>query len=186
MTKNQIEFGKLQEQKRTNLENERILEEHNRLTRAETERRNRADEAIREMMNVINAQHYSRSDAEARRSNLSKEQLNYLSYYENQMHNRETEDILRQQNAINQQNADTATGRASYQNLTDVANAGRANAQAGQANAQAGYYQAQTDYLGNKDRREQAQLGLETIDTGAKVIKTVVDTALQFIPLLGD
>lgn len=197
MTRNQIEFSKLQELRRSNAANERIAEEHNTRTRAETERSNRAREAetersnraserIRDYTNVINAQHFSASDAEARRHNVAQEGLGFVNAMETQAHNRETESIQQQQNAINQQNADTASGRAANQNAADAASANRSNAQAGAASAQQVYFQQQTAYTRNRDLRETAQMGLNALDTGARVLNSVTQSAVRFVPLFGD
>lgn len=66
MTHNQIDFQRLQEEKRSNRAKETETAYHNRVTEAETERHQRADESIRSTTNLINAQHYAFSDTTTR------------------------------------------------------------------------------------------------------------------------
>lgn len=62
MTKNQIDYMKLEEDRR-----------HNQAVERETKRTNEANEAIKQTSNAINERHYQYSDAEAARHNLAYE-----------------------------------------------------------------------------------------------------------------
>lgn len=75
MTKNQIDYQRLEEERY-----------HNRMVEQETARTNKANEEIKAQSNVINAEHYMRSDTETARSNQAREA-------ETQRHNYQTEQI---------------------------------------------------------------------------------------------
>lgn len=75
MTKNQIDYQKLEEERY-----------HNRMVEQETARTNKANEEIKAQSNVINAAHYSTMDAETSRSNRAHEA-------ETMRHNQQAEQI---------------------------------------------------------------------------------------------
>lgn len=89
MTHNQIDYAKLQEDKRHNVE----VESNNRNVLAENTRHNKAVEQIQHEANIINQSHYARMDAENARHNQSVEA-------ETNRHNIAMEGIQNRQNQL--------------------------------------------------------------------------------------
>lgn len=75
MTRNQIEYWKLVEDKRHNQETERENNRSNVARESENTRTNVANESIKRQANLINQQHFGRSDQETNRHNIAMEQL---------------------------------------------------------------------------------------------------------------
>lgn len=93
MTQNQIAFQRHLEEKRHNLAVEQETNRYNVSSLAETATHNRATEANQRDANVINAQHFIRSDFENARHNTATERNEQFKAQEQARHNRESESV---------------------------------------------------------------------------------------------
>lgn len=147
MTQNQIRFQELQESRRSNLANEEIKRESNRITQSHYQ----GDEAIRSRSNDISAEanlitqgHYQRMDSETVRSNKAKEKL---TSEQNKIASRNAD--------TNALNAETNKGNLKVnQQLANIrgyeAETGRMNVAVNQQNANTNLLNAQENIRHNK------------------------------------
>lgn len=166
MTKNQIEWLSLQEA----ITHNRISEAQNQRTIAETAKHNRADENIRGETNIvnrehyersdaINAAHYERSDAETQRTNRANEDIKRGELAESITSHRNSERINWANAAINQQNADINARNASTNAYNAAINARNADTNA--RNASTNAYNAETSRIATNSSVEKAKAEIE-------------------------
>lgn len=136
MTRNQIDYWKLQESKRSNLVGEQ-----------ETQRHNRATESVQERTLGESVRHNVATEGETNRHNLQTEAQSANDLLEKSRSNRAQEEIARQRNAISQ-------GQ-----LLEQQRSNRANEAIGRSNATSNLINANT----NKTYRT-GELALNTSD----------------------
>lgn len=147
MTHNQIDYAKLQEDKRHNQE----VELNARNVLAENVRHNKEAERIQNEANIINSNHYANMDAENARHNQQVEA-------ETNRHNIAMEGIQQRQNQLTaQQNAIRLQELAETEaHNTEMEWIGHTNAQANLINANAADRNATTNFL-NSGTQSNAQ-----------------------------
>lgn len=80
MTRNQIDYWRLQEEKRHAKTQERETERANRAESKDRRLSSMLDRAVRSQQNVINSEHYLRMDTETKRHNVEQERLQALAH----------------------------------------------------------------------------------------------------------
>lgn len=154
MTHNQIDYAKLQEDKRHNQE----VELNARNVLAENVRHNSETERIQSETNVINSNHYANMDAESARHNQEVEA-------ETNRHNIVMEGIQQRQNRLTaQQNAIRLQELAETEaHNTEMEWIGHTNAQANLINANAADRNATTNFL-NSGTQSSSQQSIASLN----------------------
>ena len=188
MTHNQIDYAKLQEDKRHNQE----VELNARNVLAENSRHNKETERIQSEANVINSNHYANMDAESIRHNQQVEA-------ETNRHNMAMEGIQQRQNQLTaQQNAIRLKELAETEaHNTEMEWIGHTNAQANLINANAADRNATTNFFnsGTQSNMQQSNASLNkaretevanqnsnrTANTIINAVNTVANIATQIV-----
>lgn len=169
MTHNQIEYQKLEEDRRHNAATEfetrrnnvAVLGEtnrHNLVYEQETGRHNRADEAIRSESNQINKAHFERSD------------------FENSRHNQATETETNRHNLVTESQTDRAYNETVRHNVASEG-IGWAQAHASMANANAALQNAATNARNADINAINATTGLINAESQRKIADAAAGNA---------